>query len=83
VPPPNGFDAVLVEPKPVVAGGLAPNKLLPVFEPNAGVVVVLAFEPNPPKPVLPDVAVLFPNKPPVVLGAAPPKAFGLEPNAVF
>jgi hypothetical protein len=78
---PKGFDVVVVpDPKP----GLFPNKPPPVFwEPKAEVVEG-AVEPNPPKPVLPDVAVPLPNRPPpAVVVVLPNPPCLLPPNALF
>jgi hypothetical protein len=89
LPPPNMGEGVAALPKPP-AGLLAlPNRPLPVLLPNAEGVVVLVFEPNPPKPV-PVLGVLEPPKRPpevvLVVGVEPkagllPKPLVVDPKA--
>jgi hypothetical protein len=79
--PPNGFDVVVVVPPK--AGLAAPNKPPPVFDEPKEVFDVGAGEPNPPKPLVPDVAVPDPNRLPPVVAAVPPNPLGFAPNALF
>jgi hypothetical protein len=76
----KGFEVVVVLPN---AGLLAPKSPPPVFvAPNGDDVAVLLVAPNPPKPVVPVVAVPLPNNPPLLVVAVP-NPDGFAPNALF